>query len=83
MAELNSTSKHPLTFAAHEVIRASTLRRVFGGELPSNLCPNEDGSVLASDYARCINEFGIIGLAQFESVSEIVVPGSPEALAEF
>lgn len=82
MASSHSTV-HPLAFAAHEVIKSATLRRIFGTSLPSHLQVNEDGSVHANSVADYLLEQGELGLKIFHAESEVVIPGTHEALLEF
>ena len=88
MAKANSTgSTGTLWFGVHYAPTATfgptLLRRIYGATLPSHFVCDHRGAVLVSVVAADIIQSGVIGLARMHAESDIVIPGSPDALDEF
>ena len=85
MAKANSTGTtlFGVTYSPTATFGPTLLRRIYGATLPSHFVCDHRGAVLVSVVAADIIQSGVIGLARMHAESDIVIPGSPDALDEF
>lgn len=84
MAKANSTGTtlFGVTYSPTATFGPTLLRRIYGATLPSHFLCDHRGAVLVSVVAADIIQSGVIGLARMHAESDIVIPGSPDALDE-
>lgn len=83
MANSHSIEVLGITFGPGEVFGPATLRHMFGAPLPRHFRIARDGSVSVRVAVRHLQRQGEAGLLAMLAESETVIPGTPEALAEF
>lgn len=83
MANLHSTVICGISFGPDEVFGPATLAAMFGSPLPPELHTDRSGAVPVAHVAEYLTRLHMLAMAEFEQMSEIVVPGTPAALKEF
>lgn len=81
MANTHSIEIFGTTFGPDEVFGPLTLRAMFGASLP--FTTDHSGAVPVQSVAAQLQHVGYLGYAEMLLQSDVVLPGTTEALEEF